>query len=388
MKKVLYVTTVSRTINAFLVPHIEMLIDKGYKVDCACFIDREIDETLLGKGVNIFDIPFNRNPLSIGNLKAFKKLVEIQECNKYDVVHVHTPIASIYGRLLKLKFKELKTIYTAHGYHFFKGSSKLSWLIYYPIEKAMAKLTDITININKEDFEITKNKLKPKKSYLMNGVGLDLSKYKSLSKDMILKKKEELGLNEDDFIIIMIAELNKNKNQIQLIKAMELLKDKYPNIKVISVGEGNKLEELQNEVNKRDLEENIMFLGFRNDVNELINIADIGVLFSYREGLPRNLMELMANGKKIVATNIRGNRDIVSSEFLGSLVKVGDFEETANVIEDIYLNRTRNNDKEKIIAVAKRYDISNILEILSYLYESLEEGGVYNEKMSSYITDE
>ena len=178
MKKVLYVTTVSRTINAFLIPHINMLLDNGYEVHCACSIDKPVDKELQRRGVKIFEVPFSRNPLGIGNINAFIKLEELQRINDYDIVHVHTPIAAIYGRLLKLSFSNLRTIYTAHGYHFLKGGSKLGWFLYYPIEKIMAKFTDVIININSEDYEITKEKLKPKKCYLLNGVGLDLSKYK------------------------------------------------------------------------------------------------------------------------------------------------------------------------------------------------------------------
>lgn len=336
MKKILYITTVSRTINAFLVPHIEMLLENGYKVECATCVDKKVNQVLINKGVKIFNIPFSRSPLSFGNIKAFKELIKLQKENKYDIVHVHTPVASIYGRLLKIRFPKLKTIYTAHGYHFLKGGPKLGWIIYYPIEKVMAKLTDVTININKEDYEITKTKLNPKKCYLVNGVGLDLNQYKPLSKEKQESKRKELGLEKDDFVVIMIAELNENKNQIQLIKAMELLKDKYPNIKAISIGEGHKFEELQQEINNRGLKNNFKLLGFRTDVNELINISNIGILLSYREGLPRNIMELMANGKRIVATDIRGNRDIVCNDFIGALVEVNDYEATAKAVEKFY----------------------------------------------------
>ena len=369
MKKVLYVTTVSRTINAFLVPHIEMLLKKGYKFDCACSIDKEVNEGLINEGVTVFNIPFNRNPLSFGNIKAFNELIKIQKQNNYDIVHVHTPVASIYGRLLKIRFPKLKTIYTAHGYHFLKGGPKIGWFIYYPIEKIMAKLTDVTININKEDYEITKKKLKPKKCYLVNGVGLDLNKYKPLSKEKQKEKRQELGLSEDDFIVIMIAELNENKNQIQLIKAIDILKDKYPNIKAISVGEGNKFDELQQEINNRGLKNNFNLLGFRNDINELINISDIGVLLSYREGLPRNLMELMANGKKVIGTNIRGCRDIVCDKNIGTLVDVGDYKETAKVIENYYLDSEDMENNNLLIKQSKLYDIKNITKDLNYIYE-------------------
>ncbi|BAB80181.1 glycosyltransferase family 4 protein [Clostridium perfringens] len=385
MKKILYITTVSRTINAFLVPHIEMLLENGYKVECATCVDKKVNQVLINKGVKIFNIPFSRSPLSFGNIKAFKELIKLQKENKYDIVHVHTPVASIYGRLLKIRFPKLKTIYTAHGYHFLKGGPKLGWIIYYPIEKVMAKLTDVTININKEDYEITKTKLNPKKCYLVNGVGLDLNQYKPLSKEKQESKRKELGLEKDDFVVIMIAELNENKNQIQLIKAMELLKDKYPNIKAISIGEGHKFEELQQEINNRGLKNNFKLLGFRTDVNELINISNIGILLSYREGLPRNIMELMANGKRIVATDIRGNRDIVCNDFIGALVEVNDYEATAKAVEKFYLTSANKN---KILKEVERYSISNILTELSFVYDSLQEGGNQNEKMSSYITNE
>lgn len=385
MKKILYVTTVSRTINAFLIPHIEMLIENKYEVNCACYIDREIDKRIIKKGVKIYNIPFSRNPLSLDNLKAFNELIKIQEENQYDMIHVHTPIASIYGRLLKLKFKNLKTIYTSHGYHFFKNGPKMGWILYYPIEKLMAKLTDVTININKEDFEITKKKLKPKKAYLINGVGLNINEYSLLSEGERNKKRRVLGLKDDDFVVIMIAELNGNKNQMQLVRAIELLKNKYQNIKCLIVGEGKKLQFLKKEVKKRSLEKNIVFLGFRKDVNELINASDIGVLFSYREGLPRNLMEIMANGKRIVATNIRGNRDIVCNKFIGALVEVNDYEATAKAIEKFYLTSANKN---KILKEVESYSILNILTELSSIYDSFQEGGNYNEKMSSYITNE
>ncbi len=176
-----------------------MLIENKYEVNCACYMDKEIDQRLIKKGIKIYNIPFSRNPLSLDNLKAFNELIKIQEENQYDIVHVHTPIASIYGRLLKLKFKNLKIIYTAHGYHFLKGGPKLGWIIYYPIEKMMAKLTDVTITINKEDYEITKTKLKPKKCYLVNGVGLDLNQYKPLVKEKQGFKRKRIRIRKRRF---------------------------------------------------------------------------------------------------------------------------------------------------------------------------------------------
>lgn len=372
MKKVLYITTVSRTVNAFLVPHIQMLLDEGYQVDIATCIDKPIDESLTSRGVNIFNIPFARNPLHPGNVKAFGQLIQIQKKEQYDMLHVHTPVASIFGRLLKFRFPKVKTIYTAHGYHFLKGGPKIGWLLYYPIEKVMAKLTDVTITINQEDYDITIKKLRPKKAYLMNGVGLDLSHYKILPEEQNLRKRQELGLEADDFIIIMIAELNENKNQIQLIKAMELLKDNYPDIKAILVGEGHKLSELQQEVNNRGLNQQIQFLGFRTDINELINVSNIGVLLSYREGLPRNLMELMACGRKMIGTNIRGCRDIIVNETVGAKVLVGDEKGLAKEIEKLYHNR---ESEFELSPHLKSYEVESILGQLKQIYTDIVREG-------------
>ncbi len=384
MKKVLYVTTVSRTINAFLIPHINMLLDNGYEIHCACSIDKPVDKELQRRGVKIFEVPFSRNPLGIGNINAFIKLEELQRINDYDIVHVHTPIAAIYGRLLKLSFPNLRTIYTAHGYHFLKGGSKLGWFLYYPIEKIMAKFTDVTININSEDYEITKEKLKPKKCYLLNGVGLDLSKYKKLSATEIIEKKKELGIKDNDFVVLMIAELNKNKNHIQLINAMEILRDQYPNIKVICIGDGALKESLEKQITIKNLQNNIFMLGYRFDVNKLINISNIGIMLSHREGLPRNIMEFMACGRKVIATDIRGCRDLVCNETVGTLVNVNDYESTAKAIENYYLLKDKNFEVSEEI---KKYDIESINSKLLKVYDGIQLDINYEKGLSSYVSN-
>lgn len=384
MKKVLYVTTVSRTINAFLIPHINMLLDNGYEVHCACSIDKPVDKELQRRGVKIFEVPFSRNPLGIRNIKAFIKLEELQRINDYDIVHVHTPIAAIYGRLLKLNFPSLRIIYTAHGYHFLKGGSKLGWSIYYPIEKIMAKFTDVTININKEDYEITKEKLKPKKCYLLNGVGLDLDKYKKLSSKEIQGKRKEFGIKDKDFVVLMIAEINKNKNHIQLINAMDILKDKYPNIKVLCIGDGTLKESLEKQIILRNLQNNIFMLGYRLDVNKLINISDIGILLSRREGLPRNIMEFMACGRKVIATDIRGCRDLICDETIGTLVNVDDYESTAKAIEKYYI---LNNKSFEVSKEIRKYDIESINSELLKIYEDVQLDINYDKGLSSYVSN-
>lgn len=369
MKRILYVSTVSSTINSFLVPHIKALIQNGNLVDCAANLDYElnidIDKDLHDIGVRFFQLSFSRSPFDTENIKAFKKLIKIQEENKYDIVHLHTPIASAYGRLLKLKFPNLRIIYTAHGFHFFKGAPLINWIVYYPIEKFMARYTDDIITMNSEDYERAK-RLNFKNVYKLNGVGVDLEKYtlNNFDKNYIRKK---LGLKETDFVILMIAEVNKNKNHKQMIDAIEILKNKgIKNIKVICAGDGDIFDKTCSYIKEKKLENNIKMLGFRTDVNELIVACDIGILMSYREGLPRNIMELMACGKPIIGTNIRGIRDLVENEVNGYLVRLSDISDTANAIERLYLDRKiykimSGNCKVKI----KNFSIEKVLRDLS-----------------------
>lgn len=363
MKKILYVTTISNTINAFLVPHINHLITQGYKVDCAASKQRELSDELIKNGVEFFDIPFSRNPLDINNIKAFRQLIKIQKENKYDIVHVHTPIAAMYGRLLKLKFPNLKTIYTAHGFHFYKGAPKKNWMIYYPIEKIMSKFTDTIITMNEEDYNQAL-KFNIKNTYKINGVGIDLSHYnpKLYNKDEVRK---ELGLRDDDFVIVMIAEVNKNKNHIQMIKAIEILKKKGIEVKVICAGKGPLLENIKEEIRQRNLDENIFMLGFRSDIPKLITACDIGMLLSYREGLPRNIMELMAYGKPVIGTNIRGIRDLIKGNLNGDLVNINDFKDTAIKIEKLYNNKELiENFSKGSTEESKKYNIDYVLSQL------------------------
>ena len=348
MKKILYVTTIGTTINAFLVPHIKHLIENGYKVDVATNVDVEINKELLDIGVRVFDIPFQRNPLSTKNKKAYKEVQKLQDKEQYDIVHVHTPVASFVARYALKKEKNLKMVYTCHGFHFYKGGSPLSWILFYPIERIAAKWTDHLITINSEDFEVA-SKFKLRKNgqvSKMHGVGIEKEKYVVENFDKSAYRKS-LGFSDDDFVILVLAELNKNKNHIQLIKAMNLFKDKYPNIKAMFAGTGTLEDEIKDKIKENGLEDKIMLLGWRNDVKELINSSDLVGLFSKREGLGKCLLEAMICGKCVIATNTRGPRELIEHSINGFTFEIGDIQATLKSIEEIYLNHKIRDDFEK-----------------------------------------
>lgn len=366
MRKILYVTTVSSTINVFLEPHIKMLIDKGNEVSIACSLDQDISKDLINYGAKLYEIEFSRNPISIENRKAYKQIKELQDKEKFDIVHVHTPVASFVTRLA-LKNEAIKMIYTCHGFHFYKGAPLINWIVYYPLERIAAHWTDALVTINSEDLErASKFKLRNSGQVeLMHGVGIDPKVYEISSFDRDGYRKK-LGLYKEDFVLLILAELNKNKNHIQVIKAIEILKDKYSNIKVLCAGKGNLERELKETVSKMNLEENIKFIGFRNDIKELLYSCDCVGLFSKREGLGKCLLEGMITGKPLIATNTRGPRELIKNEKSGFLVNIGDYNQTAKYIEHIYLNAEKrkeltDNSKKNVT----NYYIDNVLDEVS-----------------------
>lgn len=364
--KILYVTTVSLTLNTFLIPHIKYLIENSNEVQIASNIDVELSNEFIDRKIKHTRIDFSRNPFSLNNKKAYKQILELQKNEKFDIIHVHTPVASFVTRLA-LRNYAVKMIYTAHGFHFYKGAPLINWLLYYPLEKIAARWTDTLVTINNEDLERAKRfKLRNNgRVELMHGVGIDPKVYEIVNFDRDEYRKK-LGLDKEDFVLLILAELNKNKNHIQVIKAIEILKDKYSNIKVLCAGKGNLEKELKEIVSKMNLEENIKFIGFRNDIKELLYSCDCVGLFSKREGLGKCLLEGMITGKPLIATNTRGAKELIKNEKSGFLVKIGDYNQTAKYIEDIYLNTEKmkeliDNSKKNVT----NYYIDNVLDEVS-----------------------
>jgi glycosyltransferase involved in cell wall biosynthesis len=176
--KILYVTTISNTVNAFLIPHIELLIKQGHKVDVAFNIVRKVDPKLIKMGCTVYNIEFQRSPISSKNYTAYKKLKRIIKNGKYDIIHTHSPVASACVRIACKNMKNVKVIYTAHGFHFYKGAPLKNWILYYPIEKWLSRYTDCLITINKEDYNTAINKnFKASEIKMVHGVGIDLNKF-------------------------------------------------------------------------------------------------------------------------------------------------------------------------------------------------------------------
>lgn len=360
MKRVLYVTTISDTINSFLIPHIKMLINSGYTVDCACSINKDINMELAELGVKVYSIPFSRNPLALKNIKAYRELIKIQKNNNYDIIHVHTPVAAFWGRLLKLKFKGLVVMYTAHGFHFYKGAPLINWLFYYTAEKFVSKYTDVLITINNEDYIFAKKKMNAKRVEYVHGVGIDFNKFSNINIDKN-KKREELGIPKDAIVLMSVGELNNNKNHETVIKAIKGLDVYY-----LIAGKGQNESKLNNLINKLDIDGRVKLLGYREDIYELLIVSDIFIFPSFREGLPVSLMEAMVSGKPVVVSRIRGNIDLIDEKggILFNPYKIDDCRNSIIRVIDCDIEKMGRYNREKI----KKFGMKNVLKEIYEIY--------------------
>ena len=304
-KKAMIIATVYSFVSHFEKNNIKILQELGYEVVVASNFEGykgELEELNVEK----IDIPFTRSPISLKNIKAFSKLNKYLKNNKLDLIHCHTPVGGVAGRVTGKWNKVPRIIYTAHGFHFFDGAPKINWIVYYPIEKILSKFTDTLITINKEDYERAKTFYAKKVEYIP-GVGIDVEKIQNIKVNREHKRKE-LGLSMDDIVLLSVGELSSRKNHITPIKALAEIKNKK--IKYLIAGVGSLEEYLKEEIKKSGLEDRVKLLGYRNDIYELCKIADLFIFPSKQEGLPVALMEALVCKMPIICSDIRGNRDL------------------------------------------------------------------------------
>lgn len=355
--KILYITTIGTTMN-FFKQLIKELIEEGHTIDIATNTDiADVSDFYKKLGCKIFKISCIRTPFSINNFYAINEIKKIVNNNNYDIVHCHTPVASICTRIAckKNRKKGLKVFYTAHGFHFYKGAPLVNWLVFYPIEKICSYFTDVLITINKEDYDFSKRKMKASKIVFVRGVGIDIDYFKNTIIDTY-KKRIEIGIPKDAYMILSVGELSKRKNHIIVIKALKELKNK--NIHYVIAGDGSLKDKLTIYIKNNHLENNVHLLGQRFDVNELYKCADLFVFPSLQEGLPVALIEALASELPSISSCIRGAVDILNNEYL--------FHNKNELIDKINKDINLDNMKNKIDI----YSYVLINKIMKELYYS------------------
>ena len=324
-KRVLILASVASMIGQFNRDNISLLQKMGYKVDVACNFKngstfseesaKQLKKELIEQGVRCFHVDFSRSPVQIGkHVQCYRTVKRLMLENQYLFCHCHSPIGGAIARIAGHVTKT-KIIYTAHGFHFFKGASVLNWAIYYPIELLLSYWTNCLITINKEDYYRAKYKFHAKKTVYIPGVGIDSNRFQSLGISREQKRKE-LGLSKDNIFILSVGELNKNKNHEVVVQALAGIKDR--NIVYMIAGEGNQKEHLKTLAEENGV--SLRLLGFREDICALLEAADVFAFPSKREGLSVSVMEAMFMKKPVIASKIRGNTDLIKDGENGLLV--------------------------------------------------------------------
>lgn len=373
MKKVLFVATVASHIKSFHLPYLKLLKENGYEVYVAA--DWNIkDKDKLQYVDNFIQIPIQRSPYSTKNILAIKQLKRILNEEKFDIIHCHTPMGGVVTRLAAKHARKngTRVIYTAHGFHFYKGAPIKNWVLFYTIEWYLAKYTDTLITINREDYERAKNKLgkRCKDIQYVPGVGIDTKKFDiNMSKEEKVRYKESIGLKNDDFILTCVARLDKNKNQGFLIRCMQELVKANENIHLLLVGRDELNGYYQKMTRKMNLENNVHFLDSRDDVPQLLKISNVVVSSSKREGLPVNIIEAFASGVPVVALNCRGMSDLIMVESNGYIVYKEDIKYFCDKLLELMKNSKKNdmiskNNKEK----SNNYCLESIENLMKKIY--------------------
>lgn len=375
-KRVLFIATVVKThIMTFHLPALKLFQEMGWETAVAARNDyADPADCRIPYCDAFFDIPFERTPYHPRNMLCYRQLKRVIDEGGYTLVHCHTPVGGVLGRLAARGARKngTRVLYTAHGFHFFQGAPLKNWLLYYPVEKACARLADGILTINEEDYRLAQKRLKTKRVFQLSGVGVDAERFaKAQGKRQALC--DECKIVTDDKIILSVGELNENKNQKVVLKA--LTRPGMERVHYLIAGEGELRRELEVYATELRVRDRVHLLGFRNDVAELLKSSDVFVFPSHREGLSLSVMEAMAAGVPIVASRIRGNVDLIDEEkggvlcapedadaFAEGIVRLIDDPELASQFSEYNLCKISGYDKhvvtEQLRKVYMQYETS------------------------------
>ena len=375
-KKVLIVATVVKThIAQFHYPTMKMLKEEGWTVEVAARNDYDNPKDCKIPYCDKYhDIPFERNPFSLGNIKVYRQLKKIIDEGHYDVVHCHTPVGGVLGRLASRKARKngTKVFYTAHGFHFYKGAPLINWILWYPVEKICGRMTDVLITINKEDYDRASKHIKAKRVEYVHGAGLVVDKFKDTIIDRD-KKRDEIGVPRDSLVILSVGELNKNKNHKIVIEALsKMKKDGFfldYDVHYVIAGGGELKDYLMKLPKELNVDERVHVLGRRSDVAELCKASDLFVFPSLREGLGIAAVEALASGIDAICAKNRGSKEFMQGRLKELLFENNNLESLHNILKTSIENFDREKlPKEDNIKIAEKYSVQIVNSELKDIY--------------------
>lgn len=369
MKKALVTCHLGRHFTKFGHYDMEVLLNMGYEVHIAANFKGKLD-SYENHRVITHQVDFDRKPFKLSNIKAYSQIKKIINNYKFDIIQTQSPVGGVITRFAARESRKLNNtgvVYTAHGFHFYDGAPLKNWLLYYLIERFASRYTDTLITINSEDYSRAKT-LKAKNVKLIPGVGIDLNNIHSKQKK-VNKLKEELGITKEHFVISSIGELNNNKNHKVVLEALYRINNKK--IKYIIAGSGKLESSLNQKIKEYNLENQVKLLGYRDETLEIVELSDIFIFPSYREGLSLSLMEAMALGKPVIASNIRGNNDLIDDNKGGFLFNPQDVCQLSYHLEEMLNNSDLRDSLSKYnIEKIKEYSLEKVQdEMISIYYE-------------------
>ncbi len=364
-KKVLF-TSHTANFQKFNRPFMRWFKERGYEVHYASAGGEKILDC-----DQQFIIPFARSPFKLANIRAYLELKKIINSNNYDIIHTHTPVGSVVTRLASKQARKngSRVIYTAHGFHFFKGAPILNWIIYYQLEKILSRTMDVLITINNEDYKIAKRKFKTDAIKKVNGVGVDVGRFVPSSYEEKESLRKQYNYSSDDNIVLFVAEFTKNKNQQFLINALPIITKQIKNFKVIFAGTGTEFDKCTALVDDLGLKRSVAFFGYRKDIENLYAISDVLVSASNREGLPVNTLEAMATGLPVVCTRIRGHVDVIKDGVNGYLYAPGDQTTFIKKLQYLFSDKKLIKDiGSRNLEYVKKYSVDNAVKKMGEIY--------------------
>ena len=363
MRKILFVANVAKEhILKFHIPSIRAFKRHGWIVDVACAGDEEIPEC-----DHQFRMPWKRSPFTLGTFKGIRALRKIIAVGQYDVIYCHTPVGGLVGRLASWhnRKKGSKVIYCTHGLHFYKGAPLINWIVIYPIERFLARLTDVIFTVNQDDYDLLSKRFRFRKKLVIKhitGVGVNFDRLQLKDREGIRRSyRDELGINKETAALIYVAELLPNKNQTMLIDVVKKLSSEGEKVCLILPGPEHS-QTIRQYAEKTNLTDLVRILGWRNDIGELLTASDICTASSIREGFGIGLIEAMYCGLPVVATNNRGHREIIQDGVNGFLVDVNDVDAMADRVKQLIHDEALR--KQMTGFDVEKYDCNRVAETL------------------------
>ncbi|MCL2864673.1 MAG: glycosyltransferase [Lachnospiraceae bacterium] len=383
MKNAMIITAVSGFLNKFELENVCILQGLGYQVHYASnvkdphyfFEFKKLEELQ----ITMHHIDIARSPYMFrANKRAYKQLLDLIERYQIRLIHCHTPVGGVLGRLAGRRFQnQVKVFYTAHGFHFYKGAPLLNNSVFRMIESGLARYTDVLITINQEDYQAGKTlQLRPGGAvFQIPGAGLDLCAFQRLPDDNKGLEKEKLGMKADAFHIITVGELNENKNQEVMLCALQKLKKENPKLAekiCYSIyGEGFFRKRLEKLIQVWHLSDMVSLRGYTQDVRTALVGADLFAFPSKREGLGMVAVEALAMGVPVISGDNRGTREYMQHRKNGSVCKENS---AAEYVKEIVYYANVSSDGMKQMQVYCRESVQkfakeNTNDIMRVVYE-------------------